>query len=114
MSNPKVPIITFTVNLTRPMSEKVNPVTNSNSTTAVLHPDRFQSDQDVAIASAAQHDALKSTWLPGFLAGENIVQNNDGSITAYGMKAVYLKDTYATGDNPVLTVVSITSESELP
>lgn len=110
MSNPKHPIITFQVNLNRNKQESIGPKTNSVNT-AVLHPDRHDSDQDRAILAEVQHDKQKSTYIPGFLAGENIVANDDGTITAYGLKAKYLLDTYTTGDNPILTVVSNTFES---
>lgn len=112
MSNPKAPIITFSVLLDRNRQESVGPVTNPNNT-AILHPDRHDNDQDRGYANEVQHDSLKSTYMPGFLAGENVVLNNDGTITAYGLKAQYLKNTYTTGSNPLLEVVSITSESEL-
>lgn len=112
MSNPKSPIITFKVNLSRNMSEAIGPVTNTKNT-AMLHPDRHNSDQDRGQAAQVQHDSLRSSYLPGFLTGENIIANNNETITAYGLKAQYLKDTYTTGDNPILTVVSISSESEL-
>jgi len=112
MSNPKSPIITFSVNIAAPMQESIGPVTNSKNT-AVLHPDRHVDDQDVGYQQQVQHDTLRSTYIPGFLNGENIVKNNDGTITAYGMKAKYLMDTYTTGANPILSVVSISSESEL-
>ena len=112
MSNPKSPIITFTVNLARNASESIGPITNAKDT-GMLHPDRHDSDQDRGYAAQVQHDSLRSTYLPGFLTGENIIANNDGTITAYGLKAQYLKDTYTTGNNPILTVVSISSESEL-
>lgn len=106
MSNPLTPIITFSVNLDRAGSENVGPVTNPNNT-AVLHPDRHDNDQDRGYSNEVQHDANKSTFIPGFLTGENVVKNDDGTITAYGMKAKYLQDTYTTGDNPILSVVSI-------
>ena len=113
MSNPKHPIITFTVKLDRFLNEKIGPNTNQRSTN-VLHPDMHDNDEDRGRTNSAQHDALKSTFLPGLLAGENVIQNDDGTITAYGMKAKYLLDTYATGDEALLTVVSNTSESESP
>lgn len=70
-----------------------------------LHPDRHQSDQDRAQDEANQHAVLRSTWLPGLLRGENHVLNSDDTFTVYGAKAVYLKNTYTTGANPLLSVV---------
>ena len=102
MSHPKNPIITFRVNLAVDLNSYV-------------HPDRFQSDQDIAQAQAAHRASLRDTFIPGLLAGENIMMNNDGTFTAYGMKAKYLLDTYATdrlNQPAILTVVSNTSESE--
>ena len=99
MSNPKHPIITFQV-------------TDAPDLIHYLHPDRHQTDQDLAQTQAAQHANLRTTYIPGFLAGENIVKNLNGTFTAYGMKAKYIKDTYATGASAILTVVSETFESE--
>mgnify|MGYP003387881939 CR=1 FL=1 len=104
MSNPS-PTITFVVNLDNARHEAFGPNTNSSST-GVLHPDRHQTNQDSAIAAEAVHKNQRSSFLPGFLAGENIVRNDDGTITAYGMKAYYLQKTYTVGLNPLLTVVS--------
>ena len=111
MSNPKHPIVTFTVNLDRLRNEKIGPNTNQANVN-LLHPDMHDNSPDRGRTNSNQHTVQKSTWLPGFLCGENIIQNDDGTITAYGMKAQYLRETYATGDAPLLTVVSTTSESE--
>lgn len=105
MSNPLTPVITFRVNLDNARNEAFGPNTNS-SNTGVLHPDRHQSNQDTAIAAEAVHKTQRSTFIPGFLAGENIVRNDDGTITAYGQKAYYLQKTYTTGLNPILEIVS--------
>lgn len=113
MAYPKHPIITFRLKLDRRMTEDVGPVTNPNNT-AVLHPDRHDNDQDRGYQHEVQHNALRSTFVPGFLAGENIVKNDNDTFTAYGQKAKYLLDTYTTGANPILEVVSNTSESESP
>lgn len=71
-----------------------------------LHPDRHQTDQDRAIEAAPQHDTQKLTWIPGFLRGENIRKNNDDTFTAYGQKALYLKNNYTSGANAFLEIVS--------
>lgn len=110
MSNPKNPIITFKVNLARNTQEAIGPVTNTQ-TTAVLHPDMHQTDADTGRTASEQHKNQRISWLPGFLCGENIEHNHDYTITAYGMKAKYLKDTYSVGSNPILTVITETFES---
>ncbi len=104
------PTIVFTVNLNRLTNESIGPNTNARST-GILHPDMHDSSADRGRTNSGYHDRQKSTWLPGFLRGENIIDNDDGTITAYGMKAKYLLDTYSTGDAPLLTVVSNTYES---
>lgn len=71
-----------------------------------LHPDRYQSDQDLAIQMAPQHDAQHCSWLPGFLRGENIEQIDQYTFTAYGQKALYLKNNFTSGANAFLEIVS--------
>jgi hypothetical protein len=107
MSNPR-PTIVFQLNVARPATEAVGSKLNQRQVT-VLHPDQHDSyhTADERAAIAAQHDVGKVAWIPGFLAAENIDQKNGYTFTAYGQKALYLKDTYASGDNPMLTVVSI-------
>lgn len=97
MSNPKNPIITFRANLAPDLVQ-------------YLHPDRHQTNQDTAQAQAAQHKNLNSSFLPGLLAGDNVVENHDGTFTAYGLKAKYIKDEYVTKLG-LLTVVTETFES---
>lgn len=104
MSYPTHPVITFRVNLDNPSSEQIGPNTNARST-AVLHPDMHDSDADRGRTNSVNHKTQFSSWLPGFLCSENIVKNDDGTITAYGQKATYLKNTYTTGTNPLLSVV---------
>lgn len=110
MSNPKNPIITFRINLTLNSSESVGPNTNPNNT-AILHPDMHDTDADRGRTNSAQHASQRLTFLPGLLAGENIVQVDDSTFIAYGMKASYLKRMFTTGTNPLLEVVSETFES---
>ena len=71
-----------------------------------LHPDRHQTDQSLAVTQTAQHNTLRSTWLSGLLAGENVVLNNDDTFTVTGQKAVYLKDNFTSGANAFLEIVS--------
>jgi hypothetical protein len=103
MSNPTHPVIVFMVNLYN-TSEQIGPITNSR-TTAILHPDMCDNSPDRGRTASAVHQTQFSSFVPGFLAGENIVKNDDGTFTAYGVKATYLKNTYTTGNNPILSVV---------
>lgn len=103
MSNPTHPVITFMVNLYN-ATEQIGPNTNAR-TTGVLHPDMGDNSPDRGRTSSAVHQTQFSSFIPGFLAGENIVKNDDGTFTAYGVKASYLKNTYTTGTNPLLSVV---------
>lgn len=104
------PIITFSVNLERPTDELVGPKTNQKSVN-LLHPDMHDSSPDRGRTNAAQHDVQRISWLPGFLAAENLTLEDDDTIVAYGQKATYLKKTYTTGTNPRLTVVTETYAS---
>lgn len=101
----KHPIYTFRVNLDRNTSESVGPNTNLRSGT-VLHPDMHCTSADRGVTRAAQHKAGNVSLIPGFLRGENVVVNDDATITAYGQKAIYLKQTYADVDNPLLTLTN--------
>lgn len=104
MSNPKHPAITFKVNLDTATSELIGPNTNS-SRTGVLHPDMFDDSPDRGNINKAVHKNYATTFIPGFLCGENVIKNDDDTFTVYGMKAVYIKNTYTTGVNPILSVV---------
>lgn len=104
-SNIKHPIYTFTVNLDRLKSESVGPNTNLRSGT-VLHPDMHDNDVDRGRSNIVNHQTGNISWLPGFLMGENIVINDNGTITAYGQKALYLKREYADIENPLLTLTN--------
>lgn len=131
MSHPKHPIITFQVNLTPPWNEQVGPNTNPNMTRVPCvdqvtdtHDENTYSNVYPAISPPIDRHIITdyfrpmqmTSWLPGFLCGENIehkVSENGDSvyIVAFGQRATYLKDTYTTGDNPLLTVVSETYAS---
>lgn len=104
MSQPNNPIITFKVNLAVDLISYV-------------HPDRYQTDQDLAQTQAAHRASLRNTYIPGLLRGQNIEMKHDDTFVAYGEKAKYILDTYATdrpGQPAVLNVVSITSAAETP
>lgn len=101
----KHPIYTFRVNLDWQKSELIGPNTNQRDVT-VLHPDRYTQSPDYGRGLINDHFTGRVTWLPGFLQGENIDINDDGTITAYGQKAVYLYQNYTTGTNPLLTLTN--------
>ena len=104
-TNIKHPIITFRVIMNRRLQEDNGPITNSRTGT-VLPPDMFTSNTDTGRTAAAQHQNQFSPWIPGFLRGSNIVRNDDGTFTAYGQQAIYLKTRYADIDNPLLEVTN--------
>lgn len=104
-TNIKHPIITFRVLTNRQSEESVGPKTNSR-TGKVLHPDSYNMSADAGRANAAQHQTQFSSWIPGFLRGSNIAENSDGTFTAYGQQAVYLKTQYADIENPLLEVTN--------
>lgn len=99
------PIYTFTVNLDRLKQETFGPNTNQ-SNVAVLHPDRYDSSADRGAANTEYHQRGNISFIPGFLRGENIVVHDNGTITAYGQKAIYLKQNYADVANPLLTLTN--------
>lgn len=102
----KHPIYVFSVDLSRLTSEKIGPKTNSRSVN-LLHPDMSNQSADYGRTLMSGHASVKKhTWLPGFLRGSNIDVNSDGTITAYGQQAVYLKKQYADVENPVLTLIN--------
>lgn len=101
----KHPIYTFRVNLDRLKQESIGPNTNLRTGT-VLHPDMHDNSPDRGNTNAAQHQSGNISWLPGFLRGENIIVHDNGTITAYGQRAVYLKQTYADVANPLLTITN--------
>jgi hypothetical protein len=99
--------VVFSVNLERLTTEKVGPNTNQQTPT-VLPPQAYCTVDTLTNAAAdlTQQDTLRVSWLPGFLAGENVSHVDGYTFTAYGQKAAYLKSTYTSGDNAWLTVVS--------
>lgn len=102
----KHPIYTFTVNLDRLKDEKFGPNTNQKSVN-LLHPDMSNQSPDYGRTLLGRTEGVaKHSWLPGFLVGQNIDINDDGTITAYGQQAVYLKKTYADVANPLLTLTN--------
>lgn len=104
-TNIKHPIITFRVLMTRQLQETIGPKTNSKSVT-MLHPDQHDNSADRGRTNSAQHQNQFQPFIPGFLRGSNIVRNDDGTFTAYGQQAVYLKQQYADIANPLLVVTN--------
>lgn len=103
-ANIKHPIITFKVLMNRHTQEVVGPLTNSR-TGDVLHPDMYQSSPDLGRTNAANHETQFSPWMPNSLRN-NIVDHGDGTFTAYGSDAIYLKTQYADIDNPLLEIMN--------
>lgn len=107
MGNP-TPAIEFRVDLTLLKQEVVN---NDGTQSAILHPDRYSSDQDAAVASIDYRKNLRSTFIPGLSGANNRVMKHGDTFTEYGQKAVYLRSTYGIGyaaaDQAYLVVVSV-------
>lgn len=102
--------LTFRVNLELLSAEQIG-VLDGNRSVNMLHPDRHQSDQDNAVSEQANRKNTRSTWIPGQLVGENRALTHGDTFTAYGEKAVYIRDMYASGyataaDRTFLEVVS--------
>ena len=104
-SQPSVPTIVFSINLTPAPTMVIGPLTNQR-TVGVVSPDRFQSSPDQALIDEAARKNYISAWLPGLLGEENRKLKSGDTFTVKGAKAVYIKNMYTTGTNPLLTVVS--------
>lgn len=101
-TNIKHPIITFKVLMVRQAQESIGPITNLKTGT-VLHPDMHDNDPDRGRTNSANHQTQFQPFIPSTVAG-NIVRNDDGTFTAYGQVAYYLKTEYADIANPLLEV----------
>lgn len=101
----KHPIYTFIVNLDLASTEAVGPITNQKQV-AVLHPDQYVGSPDYGRTLTSPRHLHRISWLPGMLAAGNLEINDDGTITAYGQQGAYLKNTYTTGTNPLLTLTN--------
>ena len=102
-SDIKHPIIKFTVIMQRQRNETIGPITNSKGVN-LLHPDMHQNSPDRGVLNAANHQTQFQPFIPGYLRGDNLVRNDDGSFVAYGQLATYLKTQYADIANPLLNV----------
>jgi len=100
-SDIKHPIYTFKVLMKRVRDEKIGPITNSRDVN-LLHPDMHVNSPDEGRANEANHETQFRPFIPGFLRGQNITRNDDGTFTAYGQLGTYLKTQYADIDNPLL------------
>lgn len=103
--NIKHPIYTFRFKLDRLKSENIGPNTNSRSVN-VLHPDMHDNSPDRGTSHAANHQTQFVTFLPGLTAGENLRFNDNGTFTAYGSKAAYLKKNYVDIAEPILEITN--------
>ena len=104
-TNIKHPIISFRVLVKRQLEEKIGPITNQKNV-SVLHPDQHDNSADRGRINSANHENQYEIFIPGFLRGNNIIRNADGTFTAYGQQAVYLKQQYADIENPLLEVTN--------
>jgi hypothetical protein len=111
MSITLVPTIVFKVNLSRLSEEKMGPCTNQNDVT-LLPPDQYcnAGNVDAARTATTVRDAQKVALLS--VSGLEF-QNNDYA-TAYGQKAIYLRDNFSdqsatavANDRAWLTVYSV-------
>jgi len=87
------PTITFQVNLEVPKTEDIGANSNVREVT-MLHPDRYDTDQDRAVTNISNHSSEKITWLSGLLAGSNINLKNGDTFTLSGSKAEYVRKMY--------------------
>jgi len=99
------PIYVFKINLDRLRSELIGPNTNQRDVTQ-LHPDMYNSSPDRGLASSLIHQRNNIGWLATMFPGVNIDINDDGTITAYGEQANYLKRKFADVANPSLTLIN--------
>lgn len=109
MANPS-PKITFTVNLTNIVTDAIGPVTNERDV-YLTNPDQFQNSPDQGRIESAARSSTLSTYAPTYQINPNKVAKHGDTIVEYGMKAIYLRDTYGIGyapnDRAILTVVSV-------
>lgn len=99
------PTIVFRVKLDLLKSEVIGPLTNERST-AMLPPDRYQESADTAITDVDNRKNYRSTWMPGITASNNVNKKHADTFTLIGSEAVYVKNTFATGDDAIFVVVS--------
>lgn len=95
MSNPK-PAITFKIN------------TETQNRQGHLVPNRTETSGNETRSEADDQKFRRSIYIPGLTAAENVQKlGHDGQFTAYGLRAIYLKDLYVKGNpDDLLSVVS--------
>lgn len=96
MNNPTWPVYTFKVNL-------IDPRRNSWSL-----PSNTQPEGNETVSEASVIPSTFTGWLAQLLPGfEFITLHQDGTFTAYGQQAAYLKKTYVLADGTgELSIVS--------
>jgi hypothetical protein len=100
-TNIKHPIYTFKVLMVRRRDESIGSLTNLK-TADLLHPAMHDNSPDRGNTNKDFFETTFRPFLPGKLRGQNITRNDDGTFTAYGELAAYLKTEYADIDNPLL------------
>lgn len=98
MADVSHPSFTFTVNLELFGTEQIGPNTNSVNPT-MLHPSRYQSDQDNAQTEQSNFKNTRSTWNPGYILANRVLKHGD-TFTVTGQKGLYLRDMYGIGYAP--------------
>jgi hypothetical protein len=91
------PVLTFQVNLELNTTEAIGPNTNLVNP-HILHPMRYQTDQDNAQTEQSNIKNTRGLWLPGLSGANNISSLGHGErFTVRGLQAIYIRDTYTTG-----------------
>jgi len=108
MSDPAHPSITFRVNLALSSSETIGPSTNSDNP-SMLHPTQHQNSPDNGRVEESNLKNTRVTWLPSQLLNNRQLKHGD-EFTVSGLKALYIRDMYASGyapsDRAFLEVIS--------
>jgi hypothetical protein len=80
------PAITFSVDLSHLMNEKLGPITN---------------EAEVAVSELdSNYSTNASTWLPTLTVSPNHKLKHGDTFVAYGQRAIYLRDMYGVGYAP--------------
>jgi hypothetical protein len=100
-TNMKTPVKNISCYPVRLNEESIGPLTNLKTGT-VLHPDMYDSSPDRGRVNAAQHEKQMSSWIPGELAGSNMVQKGDDTtrtVEVQGEQATYMETLLAQSPN---------------
>lgn len=106
------PAITFTADLTPASTIPFGPLTNS-STVGVLHPDQYQESPDQGRTEFSNRAATRSTFIPGLSAAENMVLQHEGTVTLYGLKAIYVRNNYCSNATSLGAAANPPAEQQL-